>query len=216
MIITFGSIKGGPGKTTAALNSAVALAKQGRDVICIDADKQMSLTKWFSYREGGINIHSAGQLGDIARTLTNFQSRYQDVVVDVAGADTEELVTALQVSDFLICPVEPSQLDLDTIPDFLKVISYAKRYNKSLQVRFFLNRCAPLHTMDNTLEVAEVLSEMDGITLLKTKLYINKQFVSAFPFGKSILEIDTATKAAINFNELFIELEQELFHAQTD
>lgn len=50
MIITVGSIKGGPGKTTSALNLAVAMANDGADVICIDADKQMSLSKWFNYQ----------------------------------------------------------------------------------------------------------------------------------------------------------------------
>ncbi len=213
MIITIGSIKGGPGKTTTALNLAVAMAKDGADVICIDADKQMSLSKWFSYRECALSIHSASQLGDIARTLENFQSRYQHVICDVAGSDSEELSTALQVSDFLICPIEPSQLDLDTLPDFLKIIKYAKRYNRKLQVKYFLNRCQPIYTMDNTLEVAEILSDMDDIELLQAKVYINKQFVNAFSYGMSVLEVPKANKARTNFMELHEEL-KEVFKSE--
>ena len=211
MIVTFGSIKGGPGKTTSLINTAVALAQQGHDIMCVDSDKQMSLTKWFSYRDSGIELHNCSLQGNIIRSLKKLQSRYEIVLVDVAGGDTEELRTAMQVSDALVCPIEPSQLDLDTLPDFLKLIDYAKSFNESLEERFFLNRCTPLRTMDNALEVAEVLGQMDEINLLDTWVYINKQFVNAFPEGKSVLELQTAQKASYNFTELFNELMEDLF-----
>ena len=40
MIITVGNTKGGVGKTTIALNLAIARALQGRDVWLIDGDRQ--------------------------------------------------------------------------------------------------------------------------------------------------------------------------------
>jgi chromosome partitioning protein len=40
MIVTVGNTKGGVGKTTLALNLAVARALQGRDVWLIDGDRQ--------------------------------------------------------------------------------------------------------------------------------------------------------------------------------
>jgi chromosome partitioning protein len=40
MILTIGNVKGGVGKTTLAVNFAIARAASGRDVLLIDGDEQ--------------------------------------------------------------------------------------------------------------------------------------------------------------------------------
>ena len=47
-VIVFSSLKGGVGKTTAALFTAEALANAGKRVIAIDADANNNLTDAFS------------------------------------------------------------------------------------------------------------------------------------------------------------------------
>ena len=51
MIILIGSQKGGPGKTTIAVNLAVEFARQGKDVVLVDADSQRSAARWHADRE---------------------------------------------------------------------------------------------------------------------------------------------------------------------
>ena len=40
MILAVGNVKGGVGKTTLAINFAIALSRQNRDVLLIDGDEQ--------------------------------------------------------------------------------------------------------------------------------------------------------------------------------
>ncbi|WGY45249.1 AAA family ATPase [Vibrio sp. ABG19] len=213
MIITVGGCKGGPGKSTTTVNLAVGLALQGRDVLVIDADDQLATSKWFSYRsehQSVVEINHAIAEGNISQNLTSFHKKYEVIIVDVAGGRTIELEAALKVSDLVLCPFEPSQLDLNTFPDFIDIIESAKVYNPTLKERFFLNRCAPLITLDNQQEVVQALSEMPEITLLKTRMYINKYFGKTFPLGLGVLEVPEATKAQDNFNELLHELREDL------
>ncbi|EOA3782620.1 AAA family ATPase [Vibrio vulnificus] len=211
MIITIGGCKGGPGKSTTTVNLAVGLSKQGRDVLVIDADDQLATSKWFSYRNEQFNVveinHAIAE-GDISQTLLNFRKKYEVVLVDVAGGRTIELEAALKVSDLVLCPFEPSQLDLNTFPDFIQLIESAKVYNPKLKERFFLNRCAPLVSLDNQLEVIDALRKMPEITLLDTRIYTNKYFGKTFPLGLGVLEVPEATKAQENFNELLEELRE--------
>ena len=51
MIVTIGSNKGGTGKTTTAINIAVALALTGKDICLVDADFQRSSSKWHQDRQ---------------------------------------------------------------------------------------------------------------------------------------------------------------------
>ncbi|BAC96896.1 conserved hypothetical protein [Vibrio vulnificus YJ016] len=211
MIITIGGCKGGPGKSTTTVNLAVGLSKQGRDVLVIDADDQLATSKWFSYRNEQLNVveinHAIAE-GNISQTLLNFRKKYEIVLVDVAGGRTIELEAALKVSDLVLCPFEPSQLDLNTFPDFIQLIESAKVYNPKLKERFFLNRCAPLVSLDNQLEVIDALRKMPEITLLDTRIYTNKYFGKTFPLGLGVLEVPEATKAQENFNELLEELRE--------
>ena len=60
-IITVGAIKGGVGKTTLALNIAIARAMAGRDVWLIDSERQDRASTALTIRGGG------GRLPAIAR-----------------------------------------------------------------------------------------------------------------------------------------------------
>ncbi|NOI66891.1 AAA family ATPase [Vibrio sp. 99-8-1] len=211
MIIPIGTAKGGPGKSTTAFNLTVALMQKGYDVVLVDADDLQSVTKWNYLRETKPDIHCYSLRGDIGQGLRNLDSKYHYVIVDLEGGITQELVSSLEVADLVLCPMEPSQLDVNTLPDFLKIIEKARWSNKHLKSRFFLSRCQPLCNMDDAIGTAETLKHFDDVDLLDTRIYINKAFSGSVPHGLSVLEMgDKGKKARDNFLELFHELKEVL------
>ena len=110
MIITVGNTKGGVGKTTIAVNLAIARALAGRDVWLIDGDRQGTAQTAISIRaEAG---HTPGIActtypdGPTLRAQVQQQgSKFDDVVIDAGGRDSTALRAALVLSDVLLVPL---------------------------------------------------------------------------------------------------------------
>lgn len=213
MIVLVDAIKGGPGKSTFVANLAVAHALEGKDVICVDADRQLSLSKFFHYRDE-LNrtdiprVDCVIKLDDISRTLKRLESRCDVVVVDVAGAITQELVSALKVADVSICPVEAGQLNIDTLPDYKEQLDIARWTNPNLKDFYFLNKCTPLRTMDESAETDKQLRN-EGMNLLDTWVFHNKTFGTVWATGLTVVEMDPSSKAYLNFYEFYNELKEK-------
>ena len=72
MILAVGNTKGGVGKTTLAVNLAVALALAGRDLLLVDGDEQGTALTFTQLR-----IERLGQAGYTAVALTGAALRSQ-------------------------------------------------------------------------------------------------------------------------------------------
>jgi len=80
MIIVFGGIKGGTGKTTLATNIAVCASNDKKKVLLIDSDEQRSASDWASQRESSsksINVTTISMIGNRIHTqiLTGTKKR---------------------------------------------------------------------------------------------------------------------------------------------
>ena len=94
MIILIGSQKGGPGKTTVAVNLAVEFARQGKDVCLVDADPQRSAARWHADREEQRHtpaIACVEKLGNINQTLQDLAGEL-DVAPSTATRMCDRLV----------------------------------------------------------------------------------------------------------------------------
>lgn len=107
--IAFGNQKGGTGKTTAAINSAAALASHGNNVLAIDMDPQADMTKGLGLGPGD-NNEPSNPKNDLPNTLVTDDENLLDVLVDNPRTHDTTL------SEIVIHTDEYAHLNFDLVP----------------------------------------------------------------------------------------------------
>ena len=220
MILLIAGRKGGSGKSTVTMNLAVSLAHDGKDIIIVDADRQSSSAAWALERSTCQpelpKIHCVEKHHNIAETLRDLDTRYEYVLVDPAGRDSEEMRSAMIVADIIIVPLRPSQLDLDTIPELVKIISDSKIINPELKVVSILSIC-PTNPMINEINDArEFLSEFPEITLLKTIICDRKIYRDCVSDGLGVIETSISSESAKKAKKEILDLKAELLNEKSE
>jgi len=193
MIVTVGSNKGGTGKTTTAINIAVALALTGKDVCLVDADFQRSSSKWHQDRQelGGVApITLVEKYDNISSTIEDLNKKFSYIIVDVAGRNSREMITSLSVSNILLAPHQASQLDLDTIQELQNQVTKIKDFNPSL-TSYILHTMAstnPTVKINERQAFKEYLQDFPNLILLESCCYYRKIYRDVMPLGQSVME----------------------------
>ena len=190
-IITVGSTKGGVGKTTLALNIAIARALAGRDVWLIDADRQGTASTALAIRgEAGklpaiATAHYADG-GQLRTQLLHQRDKFQDIVIDAGGRDSTALRAALVLSDLVLVPFQPRSIDVWAVADIAALIEEARAMRDGLQALAVLNMADTAGT-DNE-DAAAALADYPAISYLATPIRRRKSIANAAGNGMSVLE----------------------------
>ena len=190
-IITVGSTKGGVGKTTLALNIAIARALAGRDVWLIDADRQGTASTALAIRgEAGklpaiATAHYADG-GQLRTQLLHQRGKFQDIVIDAGGRDSTALRAALVLSDLVLVPFQPRSIDVWAVADIAALIEEARAMRDGLQALAVLNMADTAGT-DNE-DAAAALADYPAISYLATPIRRRKSIANAAGNGLSVLE----------------------------
>lgn len=193
MIILIGSQKGGCGKSTTAANICAELARQGKDVMLVDADRQGTASNWISDRNQNASltkIHSIQKFDNIHETLSDLSKRYEYVVVDSAGRDSRELRTGMSAADVLIVPFRPSQPDLDTLPALQDIITMALDLNPKLRVKALLTMAPTNPIVNETQDAKTYLTDYPVLQLVNTIIRDRKIYRDCMSEGKGVVEMD--------------------------
>ena len=114
------SMKGGSGKTTAAVHIAVAAAQQGLNVAVLDTDPQQSAAKWGDRRAAALPVVLTVPPSRLAAELQRCADAGTDLaIIDTpprAGSDNAAQVAA-RVADLVLLPCRPSVLDVEAVAD---------------------------------------------------------------------------------------------------
>jgi chromosome partitioning protein len=198
VIILIGGEKGGSGKSCLAQNLAVYLQTAGRDVLLLDTDPQGTTTDWAQEREdndGLVSLASVQASGNVRQTLLDLAKRYQDVVIDAGGQDSEALRSAMTVATHMLLPFRPKRRDLKTLPKMEQLVKLAMAVNPELKARAVITQCPALPSQVNRILDAKEACHSFGIAPLDTVLMHRNVYDDAEEGGYSVLEANTDPKA---------------------
>ena len=190
MILAVGNIKGGVGKTTLALNLAIARAASGHDILLVDGDEQhtaITFTELRTDQLGGPGYTAVSLQGTALRTqVRQLAPKYDDIIIDVGGRDTGSLRAALTVTETLLITVQPRSFDLWAVDQMSELVKEAREINENLRALVVLN-AADAQGRDNE-DAAAALKEVQGIELLPLTIGRRKAFPNAAASGRAVTE----------------------------
>lgn len=193
MILLLGGEKGGTGKSTIATNLAAWLALQKRDVVLVDTDVQRTAANWIDRRNvlpGVPLVHCTERRGNVFHALRDLAKRYEEVIVDAGGRDSEELRTALVAAHKVYVPLRASQPDLETSLHMNELIDLARGMNPTLEARALISMAPTNPSIKETADAQELLRELSALTPSTIVIGERKVYRDAMTEGRGAVELD--------------------------
>ena len=210
MILLVGGEKGGSGKSCLAQNLAVYLQTIAkRDVLLLDADPQGTTVDWSKERDANDALPKLPTVqvsGNIRQTLNDLAGRYQDIVVDAGGHDSEALRSAMTVATHMLLPFRPKRRDLKTLPKVAQLIRLARAVNPELIAHAVLTQCPALPSQAARIEDAKEACRSFELVPLGAVTVSRNVYDDADEAGCSVLEGQIDEKAAAEIQALAAEL----------
>ena len=218
--VLIGGVKGGTGKSTLAVNLGIERARHGSKIILVDADPdQESLSDYIANRE------EHGVLPSIpivqvkgSTTAKSFQALardYDDVIVDCGGFDSVELRQAALITQAWVVPLNPSQMQIWTMPKLKTVLDEANAMRGDAQLTGWLvgMRIAtnPYSSAKNDLRA--VAEAFPGFRALHTIVHQRAAFEKAEKLGMAVTELDNPNTSERKARDAIRALHQEVFGA---
>ncbi|WLT07739.1 ParA family protein (plasmid) [Bartonella apihabitans] len=113
--IAFVSGKGGAGKTTAAIMVAGEYDANKKRTLMIDTDARQNLSEWWTVSEkkgnipANMNVRAAVRSADINELLEQSAEKYDLIVIDTPGVDSQIRDIVLRNADVVVTPVQPNR-----------------------------------------------------------------------------------------------------------
>lgn len=192
MILLIGGEKGGTGKSTIATNLACYIAEKKKDVMLLDCDPQCTSSRWVNRRSKNHpslpSIHCTQKTDDIYDAAVDLSKRYEHVIIDAGGRDSEELRTAMAAAHLMYIPLKASQPDIETSKHMSQLVKMAKAINRGLQARLIISMASSNPIISEDREAISLLSEIPNLGISGVTIRERKIYRDAMIEGKGVLE----------------------------
>lgn len=188
--------KGGVGKTTVAVNLAVAAQAAGIRTVLFDLDPQESAVVWSDRRKAElphVEFLTERRLPD-ALAAAEAQG-FGLAIIDTPPAAGPQAYTAAQSVDLVLVPCRPSLIDLDAIRRTAQLV-------KSAGITAFVVFNAAPPGATTLLDDARSIVDGAGLAAAPIVLRERSAFRASWPLGKGVLETEPRGKAAVEMSEL--------------
>lgn len=212
MIIAISHQKGGVGKSTIAWNLALVLQKK-YDVELVDLDIQKTLTYTNEIRKHQtklkpLKIRTFQNAEDLKRYI-NSDSDDKLSIIDLGGFDSTMNRITIITADLVITPVSDKNFELLGLKSFEQILSQLSTLIEGdLKVKVLLNNLNPQKSRLDKLK--DFIQKSEHFELLDTVLRSRIDYDKSAGRGKSVLEYDKDSKAAIEIKSLSKEIQKIL------
>lgn len=194
--LAFLSQKGGSGKTTLAVHTAVAALQEGERVVIVDTDIQRSATTWRESRADDaptVAPVSAARLHEVMKSCLHDSMTL--CIIDTAPHAAPDAARVAQVADLVVIPCRPTAFDLAAVGNAVEIVRAAK-----VPAVLVLSACPP-----RSPEIAEAREVLEGYGLPVAPMEITERraFARAVATGRAVTEFEANGKAAEEIRALW-------------
>ena len=191
------SQKGGAGKTTLALNLAVASERAGAPAAIIDIDPQASAAAWGDSREAETPVVVSAQAARLAEVLATAREHGAELcIIDTAPHAQADALNAARAADLVLVPCRPSVLDLRAIG------AIRGRRRPRTDTRAVAVLCA-VPPRGPLADEAEEALRAAGLDVAPVRVGQRAAFVHAATAGAGVLEHAPGSRAAHEVQALY-------------
>ena len=149
----------------------------------IDLDPQQSAARWARLRQREEPVILPGHGPNLPDLVKRAKDNGADLlIIDTAPKSENASLMAARLSDLILIPCQPSNLDLDAVADSVNIASLAK-----VKAAFVLNNCRSSSGLAD--DAADALSAY-GLPLAPVRIGSRVAFVKSLTEGKGVLEYE--------------------------
>jgi chromosome partitioning protein len=199
--------KGGPGKSTLAINLAVAAYLDGKQTVIADTDKQQTTHHWYQDRKKiGPTLPYVRQCfpENISEFLDAAKNNGADIVfIDTAPHSGPDIVGIAELSDLILIPCRPGLKDLRALKMTVDITRLSGKPALAI-----LNACKARSPEPDK---AERYLQKLGLTTPPTRIGDRVAFEYAYINGQGVHEYEPSGKAAEEIQELYTYICQHFY-----
>jgi chromosome partitioning protein len=195
-IIAFLSQKGGSGKTTLVVHTAVAAQEAGMKALVVDTDPQRSATIWGDARQADEPMVATIGAGELDRMLAAAKAEGIGlVIVDTAPHAAPEAARIARTANLVLIPCRPTAFDVATAEAAAMIVRAAK-----VPSAFVLSAC-PVRAP----EIAETRKALAGygLAIAPWEITERRAFSRAVATGRAVTEFEADGRAAAEIRALW-------------